>query len=246
MTIRVWSLDTNEVRLVFEGHDNPILAMAISHDGTKVLSADAGSLLLWDYSTGTIQRVVNNLGSQINVTSIAFSADDSQFATGLNNGGIIVWDTASGNEIRRLTGHTDDVLALVFSADGQFLASGAADRSLRYWDLATGESRRFDGHSGTVNALVLMGDRLLSASEDNTLRYWDIATGETIRVYMGHTGAVMDLSFDAATGQAVSASADGTVREWRITLDALLAWLDANRYRRELSDEEREALRMGE
>lgn len=246
MTIRVWALNTGEELRRFEGHDSPILAMAIGHDGTKVLSADAGSLLLWDYQTGDVIQLVNNIGSQINVTSIAFSADDSQFATGLNNGGIILWQTEGMSEIRRLNGHTDDVLALEFSADGLFLASGASDRSLRYWDLATGESRRFDGHTGGVTSLALTGDKLLSASEDNTLRLWDIPTGETIRVYMGHTGAVTEVAFDASTGQAVSASADGTVREWRITLDALLAWLNENRYSRELSAEERETLRMGE
>jgi WD40 repeat protein len=211
-----------------------------------VLSADTRTLLQWDYSTGSIQRVTNNLGSQIVVSSIAFSPDDSQFATGLNNGTIILWDSATGTEIRRLTGHTDDVMALAFSTDGLFMASGANDRSLRYWDLATGQSRRFDGHSGAVTSLALDGDYLLSGSDDNSLRYWEIASGETLRVFIGHTGSVTDLAFDAATGTAVSASADGTVREWRITMSALLLWLSENRYSRPLNDEERLELRIGE
>jgi WD40 repeat protein/serine/threonine protein kinase len=245
-TIRVWSLDTREELRRFEGHDSPIQAMALSHNGTTVLSSDETTLLQWDYATGSVQRVTNNLGSQIVVTAIAFSPDDSQFATGLNNGTIIFWDTASGEEIRRLTGHTDDITSLTFSADGQFLASGALDRSLRYWDLSTGESRRFDGHTAAVTSLALTEAYLLSASDDNTLRYWDLASGETIRVFIGHTGSVTDLAYDAATGTAVSSSADGTVREWRISLPALLGWMNENRYSRPLSEQERLELRIGD
>lgn len=44
-----------------------------------------------------------------------------------------LWDFASGDELVRLTGHTDSVTSTGFSADGEMVATGGMDGRVRVW-----------------------------------------------------------------------------------------------------------------
>ncbi len=240
-TVRIWSFDNTEELRRFEGHSGNVYDIELTSDAQSVLSAGDNRVLLWNYETLEIALTLENFGNQISARSLAISPDDKTFVTGLNNGVIILWDIATGEEIRRLAGHTDDVITLEFSADGQFLFSGSNDRRIRLWDIATGETIRiYNGHIAPVSDVTVTADNhyLLSASEDNTLRYWDIASGELIREFRGHTGQIFDASLSDNGSIAYTASADGSVIGWRISVDAVMAWLSENRYQRTLTPEE--------
>jgi ribosome assembly protein SQT1 len=44
-----------------------------------------------------------------------------------------IWCTATGQEIVKLTGHTDTVVAIAFSADGELVSTGGMDGKIRLW-----------------------------------------------------------------------------------------------------------------
>lgn len=75
---------------------------------------------------------------------VAFSADGRLVATG-GGGDVVVWDVASGREVRRLTGNEGDPGAQdvdgwlwgAFSPDGRLLAASVGP-NLRLWNLETG------------------------------------------------------------------------------------------------------------
>ena len=56
------------------------------------------------------------------------------------------------------------------------------------------------------------GSLVLSGSIDTTARLWDVRSGRCLSVKTGHTDEVLDVAFDAAGANFVSASADGTAR----------------------------------
>jgi eukaryotic-like serine/threonine-protein kinase len=72
--------------------------------------------------------------------AVAFSPSGTELAAGYSDGVIRIYDAATGNERRQLTGHTDAVSSLAWSSNGRWLVSGAIslDWLARVWDSATG------------------------------------------------------------------------------------------------------------
>ncbi|RMF80262.1 MAG: hypothetical protein D6737_08520, partial [Chloroflexi bacterium] len=92
---------------------------------------------------------------------------------------LILWDVASGAEIRRFEGHSAAVVSVAFAPDGNTALSASGDNTLILWDVATGERlRTFAGHTNRVNSVAFSPDgrSTLSGSDDRTLRLWRIDT----------------------------------------------------------------------
>ena len=166
----------------------------------KVSLSPDGSILateshLWDVESG---EIIANLEPDIFGGTVAFSADGTTLASTRQSGDIRLWDVASGNLARTLSGHSALVFWLSFSADGATLASGSRwDGTIRLWDVATGES------TATLEEDV----RWVSLSPDGTIlaadlrwgpRLWDVETWTQIP---GPQGNVSSMAF----------SPDGTI-----------------------------------
>ena len=83
-----------------------------------------------------------------------FSPDGKTALSGGADSNLILWDVASGQDIRRLRSQNSTVNAVAFSPDGRTALSGSEDSALTLWDLATGQVlRRFTGHTGAVSAV---------------------------------------------------------------------------------------------
>jgi WD40 repeat protein len=57
---------------------------------------------------------------------------------GLVSNPIYIYDATSGEELRRIHGHTSQIMGASWSPNGKRLASGSSDDTTRIWDAQTG------------------------------------------------------------------------------------------------------------
>ncbi|EIN03683.1 WD40 repeat-like protein [Punctularia strigosozonata HHB-11173 SS5] len=166
------------------------------------------------------RQVIAMEGHRFDVTSVAFSPDGSQIASGSWDSTIRIWNADTGKEIREpLRGHTRIVTSLSFSPDGKRLASASNDETVRLWDVRTGQQtgQPLEGHTFWVYCVAFSpdGNRIVSGSADYTLRLWDAQTGQAIgEPLRGHSGLVKSVAFSPDGKHIASGSMDSTIRLW--------------------------------
>jgi WD40 repeat protein/serine/threonine protein kinase len=213
--IRVWDAAPGQEQQRVQVHTTPLGGLVWSRSGTRLATAVRGR---W---VQLLQGGANHLEKTTSLvsrsTAVAISPDGATVMTGEDDGSILLWDSSTGKQRRKLEGHTDEVLALAVSPDGRLLASGSNDEEVIIWDLHSGkEQRRLRGHGAVVRAVCFpgKGERLATAGEDRGVRLWEVASGRPLAKLDGHGDTVAGLATTADGGLLASASWDETVAVW--------------------------------
>ncbi len=152
------------------------------------------------------------------ITAISFSPDGTVLASGNREGNVVLWDAATLQEIRTLTGHTEEVTKVAFSPDGTTLASSGCDYSVRVWDIQTGQELDRYGHAGflcfTGATFSPDGTLLAMGHEGSTITLWNPATGDSRSLVGQHTNGITSLAFSPDGGILASAGEDGKIILW--------------------------------
>ncbi|MDY7108687.1 MAG: dockerin type I domain-containing protein [Planctomycetota bacterium] len=200
----LWDLGAEEVMDSFGG-----FFVAFSADGT-ILASGAPSRYVNTYQLpGGQQLAAIYTGSY--VQDVACSpAEDIVAAAGADNT-VKLYNAQTGEWLRTLSGHTDNVSTIAFSPDGEIIASGAGgfddthEASIKLWRVSDGELlRTLDGHDDWVFDLAFSpdGEMLISQGRGGyppsthvTIKLWDISNGDLLRYYdQDVTGYAVDFS----------------------------------------------------
>jgi serine/threonine protein kinase len=166
-------------------HQGGVQALSLSADGQLLLSGGQDETLrLWDPGRLRQLKVIAGDVGPVEDVSLAPSgkwAASCALRLLRSDMVVLIWDVASGNARRRLSGSTDNLTCLAISADGRRVAAGGADQTARVWalDQAGFPSVCLKGHTGPVSRITFVSgtDTLLTAGHDGTLRLWDFRTG---------------------------------------------------------------------
>jgi len=124
---------------------------------------------------------------------------------------------AQENEIKILSGHSDDITSLVFAKNGKWLVSASQDNSLCVWNIESGEKMKIlSGHTDNVWAVAVSPDGkfLASGAWDNIIKIWDTDSWNCLKTITKHTDFVNCLAFSPNGNLLVSGSANGIVKIW--------------------------------
>jgi len=211
--------------LTYHGHSASVWSVAWSHDGTRIASAGADTMVqVWSASTGRL--IYPYKGHHNGVPSVTWSPDGYRIASASYDKTVQVWASdAAGlalGQIKLITyrNHTDLVLAVAWSPNGRYIASGSHDKTVQVWSPDSGDLiTKYKGHADSVKAVAWSPDSkyIASGSGDNTVQVWDALKGQRINTYKGHTNHLVSVAWSPDGKRIASASLDHTVQVWGAT-----------------------------
>lgn len=169
--------DSSPVTKVKKVRESPsTTAFALAANGQRLLSAYRTDVILWDLPfRREVRRFIGHQGTFI--YGVALSPDGHRAVSAGDDLTVRIWDTDSGQQLLRCTGHTDCIDSVAFSPDSKRILSGSIDSTMVLWDVRSGRQLVvYRGHSGPVNQVAFSPDGTLamSASADGTLRLWTV------------------------------------------------------------------------
>jgi len=135
-------------------------------------------------------------------------------------------ETRTGQVLKTLQGHKDNISSLSLSNDKKFLISSSWDGTICFWDTETSLlTHKFDGPKDRMHHALLSkdGKRLYAAGRDKTIAIWDVGmktTGWNVapvkynRLLKGHQDQVVSLALNADETILASYSRDGVIKFW--------------------------------
>jgi WD40 repeat protein len=141
---------------------------------------------VWDAVSGA--PITTLKGHSQPVTSVAFSTNGLQLASGSEGCTVRLWDhwdAISSPPITTLGVHSSLVTSIAFSPNGLQLASGSTDGTVQLWDAMSGAPivrLNNDFEPVMFIAFSLDGLQLVSRSLGGTVRGWDAISGVPIAI----------------------------------------------------------------
>ncbi|KAL1919761.1 uncharacterized protein VTP21DRAFT_1692 [Calcarisporiella thermophila] len=204
----------------------------VVHDanGRLAVAPALEDVVLWDLKKGTLIGRWHDADNKAEVTCIARSPNNKDYAVGYSDGAIRLWNIDSGISTVLFNGHRGAVTALAFDKLGARLASGATDTDLIVWDVV-GEVGlyRMRGHKDQVTCIRFLNNPLsieelnassseyiLTASKDTLLKLWDLSTQHCVETIVGHRSEVWAFDISQDGRNIVSGGGDHELFVWHL------------------------------
>jgi serine/threonine protein kinase/Tol biopolymer transport system component len=224
----VWDTRSSQRRWTSPPVSGVFHDLAVSPDGSLAVSAHGQwwgeyqdrdhAVRIWDLQRQQLRCEIRGHSDQ--VTSVALRENCRHLVSGSRDGTVRLWDSASGEEIRRYEGPGTAIFDVAFSPDGRFVLAGFGP------DEQTG-----------------IADRLIDDPENCLAILWETDTGREMQRFVGHHGCINSVGFSPDGRVVVTASGgahlgepfadgsskqtrDNSVRLWNVSTGETLARMD--------------------
>ena len=231
-TLTLWDIQAGKPIHYLEGHIGTIASVAISSDNKTAISGSLDhTLKLWDLNSGQLLKSIEDNAQRgkdtpvaISPIGIAVSSSGRDEGTRTNDEALKLWDVKTGQFLRSLEGHKEQITSIAISPTGNLVASSSWDHTLKLWNLNSGRLIQSIEEPAIPLSVAFLPDEktVLSGSWDKSLRLWDLQTRKLIRLFEGHTGRIKSLAVSPDGKKAVSLAEDLKARLWDLQTGRLL------------------------
>ncbi len=223
---RIWEVATGKELFTLPLENTAGLDIVFSPDGTRVTTADFNQ-----YGEVTIETWEIISGHRVLTTPVSanihdfrwetLSPDGRLYATALSDNTVRVWDTATGQLLHTLSGHTAQITNIAFNRNGTQIVTGSNDNTAKIWDVGSSQLlRTLSGQRGVVLSAAFSPDarsaRVATTNGDFTATVWDAATGQELRILFGHTNDVTAVQFSPDGKRLATVSWDRKGIVWEV------------------------------
>ena len=214
-TVRLWRYSRGEYSMrPLKGGNKAVRLVAFSPDGSRIMSATHDQMLcVWNAETGE-QESRHRLTGRGDPLTLAWFLDSDDVLVG------------TSQQLGRLNpmGRTPQFLGYEVSQESTLAASVSPHGTSAYsltggsiceWNLEAGQLVRRFGQGLTGCAFSPFTRRIWAVS-GSQLQLWDADSGTVTKSYDGHSAPISCVAISPDGSRAVSASADETVRFWKL------------------------------
>lgn len=235
-TIKIWDVGrgtelvtlpnaTGSIRLLFFSPDGRILVTVAAGNLIDfwIVTEDASAVLpLIDVVSASSVRVINEMDFFEPTTDAVFSPDGSFVAVSTGSGRINYWELAEDYAILGTPLHTDWIYQLAYSPKGDGIVSVSKDGTVRLWDRPASQRGLADRKQGEVSGLTFFADGSVIATggQDGTVSAWGLPIMNPLLTFDAHPNWVWDVARSPNDAFLASASADRSIKIWKIEVDA--------------------------
>lgn len=194
-SVLIWDLNTGEIIRQLDPDADRFTCASFHPDGTRIVTGSYKSYIsVWDIKSG--QKVMDFKAKPAEheyakgyaypeAGSVSWSRDGKYLIAGVADYTAILWDAATGNEIRKYkkirATCTSCISEAVITPDNKFIIN-TSDDTIKVFDRESGAViRSLFGQGGSPEGLCLSPDgKFAGAIEYGVAEIWDLSTGKLI------------------------------------------------------------------
>lgn len=216
--IRTSSLAEPTMKL--SGHKGSVYCLAYDPLGEVLCSGSFDSTCLLWKASGKCENLNVLTGHKNAILDLCFTNDSEKIITASADYNLGVYDSTTGERIKRFMGHSGIVNAVDVCREGSasLAVSASDDCTARLWDTRVrGEVGCFeDEYQITAVAYGNDGNNVYTAGIDNCVNAWDVRRMHKSMTMKGHTDTITSLALNPKGTHLLSNSMDGTLKTWDI------------------------------
>ena len=169
------------------GHTDHVHCVLFSSSSPTLVSGSRDhTAIVWNFKQG-LEAIHTLTGHTRNVMAAIFLSD-STIATCSTDETIRIWSSDTGECVRELKNHHDDVNTLCLSPDGALFASGSKDRKVKVFSTASYECVKTIKCTESVTALFFLesSDDLLAGIEGGRMVAINITNQKVMKKLASH------------------------------------------------------------